>query len=1018
MFNEKYIYIGIDIGSVSIKMVIISHDNNKQILQQIQKSHPAFFEATFFSHQWNQIPLTTIITKYRRIMGEPLRSTLDLLQPVINTIPEDKHVSLAVTGAGGKLVAHKLKVPFQNEFRSIAKGIGIYYPEIRTVLEMGGDSSKYIILDHHSEMTGLLDYEVNGDCAAGTGSFIDQQASRLLYQVEDVGDIVLQASKPANIAGRCSVFAKSDMIHAQQKGFQPPEILKGLCQAVVRNFKGTIIKGKKIIPPVAFIGGVAANKGIVEALREILQLDEQSLIVPELFNWTGAIGSALLTFEGNSAKTVKQITQSFKSLSALSKEFDRMQSLNKDKLVLLRNLEKLNRIASKETKIPVFIGIDIGSVTTKLAVIDGQGNLLKGIYTKTQARPIEVVTTGLNEIEQELGNLIEIKGVGTTGSGRELIGELVNADAIKDEITAHKTGATHISQTHTNQEVDTIFDIGGQDSKFISLEDGVVIDFTMNEACAAGTGSFLEEQAEKLGINIKKEFAKLAFESEHPIRLGERCTVFMEKEITPYLQQGAEKKDIVAGLAYSIVTNYLNRVVRGRKIGDVIYFQGGTAYNDAVAAAFSMILDKQIIVPPFNGILGAIGAALLAQEKMNRTENETSFRGFNLADINYQLRSFTCKGCTNFCDIQEFTVEDKKTYWGDKCSEKYRKEIKLEKEPVIPDLIKNREALILENFKPKENGIKKIGIPHSLYFYDQFPFWYTYFDELDFQVVISDETNRQIVNKGVESRVAEPCFPITVAHGHVLSLIEKGVDFVFVPNVVDAETQFPETNSFFCPWGQTLCFVLKSTPKFLPFKEKILDPNIRYRQGKKAVKKQFHPLAKKLGISRTKSDQAIEKGYMAWQSFNAKLKQAGREAVARLLEKNEQAIILLGRSYNIYDKIVNLNVPEKLRRYYGINVIPLDFLDIDAIDISDINTNMYWDYGRKIIQTARWTSQRPNFDLIYITNFKCGPDSYIKHYVREAAQKPYLTIQFDEHGNDAGIITRCEAYLDSKGFLR
>ena len=333
-------------------------------------------------------------------------------------------------------------------------------------------------------------------------------------------------------------------------------------------------------------------------------------------------------------------------------------------------------------------------------------------------------------------------------------------------------------------------------------------------------------------------------------------------------------------------------------------------------------------------------------------------------------------------------------------------------------MIKNREALILENFKPKENGIKKIGIPHSLYFYDQFPFWYTYFDELDFQVVISDETNRQIVNKGVESRVAEPCFPITVAHGHVLSLIEKGVDFVFVPNVVDAETQFPETNSFFCPWGQTLCFVLKSTPKFLPFKEKILDPNIRYRQGKKAVKKQFHPLAKKLGISRTKSDQAIEKGYMAWQSFNAKLKQAGREAVARLLEKNEQAIILLGRSYNIYDKIVNLNVPEKLRRYYGINVIPLDFLDIDAIDISDINTNMYWDYGRNIIQTARWTSQRPNFDLIYITNFKCGPDSYIKHYVREAAQKPYLTIQFDEHGNDAGIITRCEAYLDSKGFLR
>lgn len=1018
VINEKCIYIGIDIGSVSIKLVIISHENHKQILQQIQQSHSAFFETKLFSHQWKQTPLTTIITEYRRIMGEPVKSTLNLLQPVLNTIPEDMCLSLAVTGSGGKLVAQKLKVPYQNEFRSIAKGIGIFYPEIRTVLEMGGDSSKYILLDHNSEMTGLLDYEVNGDCAAGTGSFIDQQASRLLYQVEQVGDIVLQAGKPANIAGRCSVFAKSDMIHAQQKGFQPPEILKGLCQAVVRNFKGVIIKGKKIIPPVAFIGGVAANKGIVEALREILQLDEKSLIVPELFNWTGAIGSALLDIEKNPGKPVKQTIQSIKNLSAFAKDFDRMESLNKDKLLLLRELEESNHFSLQGRKTPVFIGIDIGSVTTKLAVIDKQGNLLKGIYTKTQARPIEVVKAGLKEIEAELGDIIEILGVGTTGSGRELIGELINADTIKDEITAHKTGAMHISQTHTNQTVDTIFDIGGQDSKFISLENGIVVDFTMNEACAAGTGSFLEEQAEKLGINIKEEFAQLAFESEYPIRLGERCTVFMEKEITPYLQQGAEKQDIVAGLTYSIVTNYLNRVVRGRKIGEIIYFQGGTAYNDAVAAAFSMVLGKQIIVPPYNGILGAIGAALLAQEKMNRTGNKTSFRGFNLADIKYQLRSFTCNGCTNFCDIQEFTVEDKKTYWGDKCAEKYRKEIKLEKEPTIPDLIKFREALILENFKPPENGIKRIGMPRSMYYYDQFPFWYVYFNELGFQVVLSDETNRQIVNKGVESRVAEPCFPITVAHGHVLNLIENGVDFVFVPNVVDAETKFEETNSFFCPWGQTLCFVLKATPKFLPFKDKILDPNIRYRQGKEAVKKQFHPLAKKLGISRTKSDQAIEKGYLAWKSFNAKLKEAGKEALARLLEKNEKAIILLGRSYNMYDKIVNLNIPDKLRRFYGINVIPMDFLDIDSIDISDINANMYWNYGRNIIQAARWTSEYPNFDLIYITNFKCGPDSYIKHYVREAAQKPYLTIQFDEHGNDAGIITRCEAYLDSKGFLR
>ncbi len=1009
---------GVDIGSISIKLSLMSHEKNITIISRLRQSYPSLFEDEYFSFRWNQISLKFIVSKYRRIKGEPLRSTLELLHPIVENIPQQSLISLSATGSGGKLIAQKLNIPYQNEFQAIARGIGALHPEVPTILEMGGDSSKYIILDHDSDQTGILDYEVNGDCAAGTGSFIDQQASRLLYNIEEVGEIVLEAGKPANIAGRCSVFAKSDMIHAQQKGFKPPEILKGLCQAVVRNFKGTIIKGKEIIPPVAFIGGVAANKGIVEALREILNLNENSLIVPKLFNWMEAIGSAILTFEQNTSEPAGQLLQSFDKLNVNSKQFDRMEPLKKDNFVLLRDTGKPNHFSPIDQKIPVYIGIDIGSVTTKLAVIDERGNLIKGIYTKTQARPIEIVKNGLREIEAELGDRIEIKGVGTTGSGRELIGELINADTIKDEITAHKTGAMHINQTHTNKKVDTIFDIGGQDSKFISLEDGVVIDFTMNEACAAGTGSFLEEQAEKLGINIQEEFARLAFESEHPIRLGERCTVFMEKEITPYLQQGAEKKDIVAGLAYSIVTNYLNRIVRGRKLGEVIFFQGGTAYNDAVAAAFATILNKQVIVPPFNGILGAIGAALLAQEKINKTGNQTTFRGYNLDQIDYRLRSFSCKGCTNFCDIQEFTVESKKTYWGDKCSERYRKEIKLEREPVIPDLIQIREFLLLENYQWQQNGNATIGIPLSLYFYDQFPFWYTYFDELGFDIIISDETNRQIINKGVESRVAEPCFPVTVAQGHVLNLVEKEVDYIYVPNVVDAETQFLETNSFFCPWGQTLCFVLKSTPKFLPHKDKILSPNIRYRQGKEAVKKQFHSLAKQLGISPRKSDRAVETAYNAWRDFHAKLKQRGEGAIASVLDKNEKTIILLGRPYNMYDKIVNLNIPDKLRRYYGINVIPIDFLNIESIDISDINANMYWNYGRKIIQAARWSSQYPNFHLIYITNFKCGPDSYIKHYVREAAQKPYLTIQFDEHGNDAGIITRCEAYLDSKGFLR
>ncbi len=1018
--HSQIVHIGIDIGAIGCRFAFLTSSQNENIFRQIQKKLPDHFSHFFSFANDDGSETIALLSSYHRTHGEPLNTAVRILSPIVSQFPSDFSFRLSATGSGGKVFSQIFSVSFVNEFQAIARAFNILHPEIETILEMGGDTSKYILLDKNSTdgSAGILDYEVNGECAAGTGSFIDQQASRLLYSVEEIGDIVIGTEKAATIAGRCSVFAKSDMIHAQQKGFQPPQILKGLCEAVVRNFKGTIIKGKAINPPVAFIGGLAANKGIVASLQRLLNLENEKFIVPRYFLWMEAIGTALISAENKAIIPATTFRQRLRSFVRPIQKFETMPRLKDENLILLRDQFSQTISLPKTKKTPVYLGIDIGSVTTKLAIIDESGNLIKSIYTKTQARPIEVVKEGLKEIENEIGKFITIKGVGTTGSGRELIGELIGADTINDEITAHKTGAMHISHTVTHQIADTIFDIGGQDAKYIYIEDGIVTDFTMNEACAAGTGSFLEEQAEKLGIQIKGEFARLAFKSQAPIRLGERCTVFMEKEIIPFMQRGASKEDIVAGLAYSIVTNYLNRVVRGRKIGNVIYFQGGTAYNDAVAAAFATILNKKIIVPPHNGILGAIGAALLAKEKREKTERkETSFRGFDLEQIHYQLRSFTCKGCTNFCDIQEFNVEGKKTYWGDKCSERYRKEIKAVKQPVIPDLFSIREEYLKKfQFEPRKN-LPTVGFPRAMYYFDQLPFWATYFREINFNIVFSDETNRQIVNAGVESRVAEPCFPITVAHGHIDNLIQKNVDYLFIPNVIDAESSDEHTNSFFCPWGQTLCFVIQATPKFSSFKEKILSPNIRYRLGKEEVSKSFREMAKQLGVSGKVSDRAVEKAYLAQSEFREFLYRQGKKAVDRIIRENEKAIILIGRPYNIYDKIINLNIPAKLRLNYGVNLIPIDFLRIDDLDIRSINENMYWNYGQKILKTALWSREHENFHLIYITNFKCGPDSYIKHYIREAAGKPFLTIQFDEHGNDAGIVTRCEAYLDSKGFL-
>ncbi|MFH1009421.1 MAG: acyl-CoA dehydratase activase [Candidatus Latescibacterota bacterium] len=1028
--------LGIDIGTISLKLAIIGEENERAFLEQAARQSDMFLQSGENPALGQIGDRILLVSNYRRIQGSPVTATRTMLGELFETIPQEHFLGIRITGSGARLIGEGLGAGFENEFKAIALGIGALHPEVRTIFEMGGETSKFIQLDR-DETTGTLsisDYETNGDCAAGTGSFMDQQATRLLYDIEDVGGIVMGAGKAATIAGRCSVFAKSDMIHAQQKGYQPAEILRGLCDAVIRNYKGTITKGKKIEGKVAFIGGVAANQGTVQAMREAFELDDDDFLVPPYYAWMGAIGAALLEAEHGSGRQGAQenakvgkseretLSHSASGDGEWGADFPTMAPLSLEKVTLLRDRIKPYRFKG-DGRVDAYLGIDVGSVSTNLVVIDEDGDVIKEIYTKTDARPIEVVNKGLQEIAAEIGSRIAIRGVGTTGSGRELIGELTGADTIKDEITAHKTGAMYIGKRLIDKEVDTIFEIGGQDSKFISIQDGVVVDFAMNDACAAGTGSFLEEQAEKLQINIIGEFAERALQSAHPLKLGERCTVFMGQDVASYQQRGASKEDLVAGLAFSIVHNYLNRVVRERTIGDVIYFQGGTAYNDSVAAAFSMVLDKEIIVPPHNGVVGAIGAALLAQEKVAMTGSSTRFRGYDLNQVNYTIREFMCKGCSNACDMREVTVDGEKTYWGDKCSDRYRKRVKVEKEPVIPDLMAFREQALVsafEEIKQCQLGRgKKIGLARSMYMYDRLPFWSMFLSELGFEVVLSDPTDRKIRDDGVEATVAEPCFPIRVAHGHIQNLLDKGVDYLFHPNVLNEETDNPDIESHVCAWGQTLPYVLRRAPHFEPYMDRFLVPTIHFRRGLDVVKQQLCAFFRPFGIPKNTVHWAVGRAYAAQSDFRLKLLAAGQEALA-LIEKNDElGVVLIGRPYNVCDKGVNMDIPRKLRKYYGVNVIPMDFLPSRGIDISDINDNMFWNYGRKILQTARIVGAHPNLHIIYITNFKCGPDSYIRHFVRDASgNKPFLSLQFDEHSNDAGAMTRCEAYLDSKGFLR
>jgi len=1011
------VYLGIDVGSISMKFVLYDPPGGVSPSEEIR--------AMFLSGAPASLPGggDAYLLSYDRIQGDPNRKVPERLADWISRIGREKIRGVAVTGKSGSHLASAIGALYENDFRCLVRGVAAVQPDARTIFEMGGENAKVIRLEP-SGGNGTLrirDYDTNGDCAAGTGSFIDQQANRMRLAVEEVGEMVARAASSARIAGRCSVFAKTDMIHAQQKGYSPEEILKGLCEAVARNFKSSINKGKDPVPRVALVGGLFENQGVVRAIREAFSFSPDEVVLPWGFAHLAALGAALSASE--SGGTGRPEESAAGTANGASPGADRSAPawppLSTEQVVFLR--DRVSPPPPIEGTTEVFLGIDIGSVSTNFALIDGEGNLIREIYVRTQGRPVQVVTDGLRELREDFGGSIRVRGVGTTGSGRELIGELVGADTVQDEITAHKTGSTFISRRYFDQPVDTIFEIGGQDSKFISLQDGVVVDFAMNDACAAGTGSFLEEQAERLGISIKEEFARMALSSRAPVRMGERCTVFMEQDLNNYLYRGASRVDLVAGLAYSVVLNYLNRVVRGRRIGETIYFQGGTAYNDSVAAAFTHVLGKKIIVPPHNGVIGAIGMALLARDKVRATGIVTRFRGFDMSRVDYRRREFVCKGCSNFCDMQEIRIDGANTYWGDKCSEKYRKSARTDLRPVIEDLPARRAEWIdrFVDALPPEGRRGTVGLPRAMYFFDRVPFWGTVLSSLGFGVKVSARTDRSIAREGSERTVAEPCYPIQVAHGHVGALLRDGVDFLFVPNVINSETEHLHTESHFCPWGQTLPFVLGAVPAWeKELRQKLLSPTVRFRDDEKRTVEDLFECFGPLGPTRREIREAVRAGWREMHRFRRFLEELGAAAVAEVERADAHAVVLVGRSYNLYDRDINLNIPAKLRDQYGANVIPIDFLPVDDIDIREIHENMFWNYGRKIIAAARWCRTRPKFHIVYITNFKCGPDSFIRHFITRASGSPFLSLQFDGHGNDAGYMTRCEAYLDSKGVLR
>lgn len=985
-------FVGLDIGSVSIKIVVFDEKGNR------------------------------LYSYYNRHKGHPVPLVLKTLRSLFESSLLTRECSLSVTGSGGKLIASILGIAPVNEIVAQAYSTHMLFPHIKTIIEMGGEDSKLIILSQDGR--SVKDFSMNSVCAAGTGSFLDQQAERLRLTIEEFSELALKSKKPPCIAGRCSVFAKSDMIHLQQIATPIEDIVAGLCFAVSRNFKGSISRGRQIIPPVSFQGGVAANKGMARAFKEIFKLDD--LFIPEDFLLLGAIGAALKDMHEGRIQhfDLSKLEEFMKSSKPFEKGHPPLSDDASTHLYHTSGPWEPELETNKSERIKAYLGIDVGSISTNLAVIDEHGKLLSKRYLMTAGRPIEAVNQGLSEVGEEIGDKVEIMGVGTTGSGRYMIADYVGADIVKNEITAHATAAIFI-----DSKIDTIFEIGGQDSKYIFLKDSLVVDFEMNKACAAGTGSFLEEQAEKLNISIKKEFEQSALSSRNPCRLGERCTVFMENSLMSNLQKGADRNDLLAGLAYSIVQNYINRVVAGKAIGENITFLGGVAFNKSVIAAFEKYLDKKIIVPSHHEVAGAIGMALIAMRHMIASPSQqTSFKGFELSKKPYEISSFECKGCPNVCEINRVKIKGEKgfLFYGGRC-EKY--DLRRKKTTGIPDLFEfrdemlwkehlQRRALFDSRMTSADSELKdvrsstgrsraRIGIPYIFFFHDYLPFFSTLLWELGFEVEVSPRTNRQIVNLGLERVLSEACFPVKLAHGHIQYLLEKDVDAIFIPSFVNLGA--PEDSierSAACPHTQTIPYI----SRIAFYGITTIVPIINFRRGRKFLLKELHKALKPFGIRKNALSKAIDSAYKAQDDFKSAIKRKGSEVLSSI---KDVTIAIIGRSYNSLDNGANLEIPRKLADL-GILSIPFDFLPFEKYSIDEDWPNMYWRSGQNILKAARFVRDTKNLYAIFISNFLCGADSFIMKYFRkDMGNKPYLHLEIDEHSADAGIITRCEAFIDS-----
>lgn len=977
-------YLGIDAGSVTVSVVLL--DEKLEILQTAYEYHEGNFAG-----------------KLEEILG-----SFDLKGPC----------NVASTSSTPSFVS--ADAVYDNRVAVIA-AVRKFHEKAGSILMVGGEKFGLIRFDENQY---YRKFQSNTSCAAGTGSFLDQQCKRL--NIPDIGEFSNLAFQNTGdfpkIASRCSVFAKTDLIHAQQEGYSLPEICDGICYGLARNIVDTLFKNSEINRPLIFAGGVSRNRAVA---RHIAVLTGTQPVSNEFSHLYGALGAAImLAAENKPARVIRSINEIvtktekekkyfYKPLRLELSDYPDFSSLDSFLFhsEIVANAPAVEVDVYTEIRNPehnVFLGFDIGSTSTKAVLVDTDKNVLAGFYTRTSGQPVnamKIILESIHYLSEKYGTGFKVLGAGTTGSGRKFIGKIIGADVMPDEITAHARAATEL-----DPEVDTIIEIGGQDSKFTTLKNGSVTFSVMNNVCAAGTGSFIEEQAAKLGVRLA-DYQRLAENIEAPMA-SDRCTVFMERDLNHYINENYTTREILASVLHSVRENYLTKVAVVKNIGNKIFFQGATAKNRALVAAFEQKLKKPIMVSKYCHLTGAYGVALeLADMKVA----ETRFRGIHLYQKEIPVRTEVCELCTNHCKYKIAEIDGAKEVYGFLCGRDYDSGKFVDNNTSGFSLIKEYHRHF--SFKPKKK-IKDgpvVGIPAGLYLFEDLFLWQRFFELLGIRTITSVRF-RDAVKTGKSVSGAEFCAPMSAIQGHALYLLDKA-DYIFLPTYLEEKQKSKNRRRQYCYYSQYASPVVNSID-LLEKKNNIILPVLFSLQNDLLLMNELYQSLRKAGLNGFNAIDVSRAFLKAQAEKKEKLKDWQSRYRLLSADDNQLKVVLLGRPYTVLSEGMNNHIPDIFARH-GVKTFYQNMMEIKEEELDGIQEILgatKWKFAAAILAAADKTARTEGTYPVLITSFKCTPDSFVIEYFKQIMDfydKPYLILQLDEHDSSVGYETRIEAALRS-----